>query len=844
MITSCDNPDKNDTIDGEPSISIIDPENNAEIIYSENPIRIISVIENKSFANAAYIEINQNIVASGLSDTLIAYYEPQSNLNENINIQAYLTNDNNDMIASDNINISINTIDSNTLSSEIIFMDIDNQFKMMRFPVTNQQFVDFLNSNQQLYVEIGEILWTDTNSNGYGDPELCELDELDNYEPLQWWYVNVSSNFANENIFPGNYIIYQNGDNPYDSNADFSAQGGKIKYDCQNQIFTIDEEYSNHPVTGVTWVGANIYANYFGWTIPSIEQWELAAKANYDWKYPWGNEINQNYANYNNDMTSEIGTFNGIEDLNLSLSAYGLYDMGGNVWEHTSSFSSPEIYFKTGGAFNSDTTEIEIGYTAYSVLEHVSNNTGFRCVSDNSHISPLASGCMNVDACNYDIFAEISSDCFEDDCLGVCGGSAQEYEFFQDLDNDGLGNPEISEFQCETPQDGWCDNSNDLDDDCPSSDIDQENIDCNNDCNGDAFIDGCGNCVGGNTGEEECSEDCNGDDGGTAAWDDCGICSGGNTNIEPNQDLDCNGVCDPSTPQGQIDQDNGLQFGAFIDDCGYCVEGGTGLEENFSDLGCGCDQPAAQYYCVNEVEDNCIDGDFCECCDCVGGETDQGWENCDLETDINLVCENELQDTDLEIILGCSNDNAENYYCEQEENECITFGVSTFPPCNFIDDGSCIVYGCSDPIADNYWEEATECEDGSLDNCCEYTTPLQLSFGAVDLSAGTMEINIIIPEYENESDYIYGFQFNINGVTLSSASGGLAEEAGFTVSVGGSTIIGFSLSGDYIGQSEGILTIVNFSANDNQACLDLGTGAFSNQNSQPIPVEFGECYDF
>ena len=246
MITSCDDPEKNDTIDGEPSISIIYPENNTEIIYSENPIRIISVIENKSLANAAYIEINQNIVASGLSDTLIAYYEPQSNLNENINIQAYLTNDNNDMIASDNINISINTIDSNTLSSEIIFMDIDNQFKMMRFPVTNQQFVDFLNSNQQLYVEVGEILWTDTNSNGYGDPELCELDELDNYEPLQWWYVNVSSNFANENIFPGNYIIYQNGDNPYDSNADFSSQGGKIKYDCQNQIFTIDEEYSNH----------------------------------------------------------------------------------------------------------------------------------------------------------------------------------------------------------------------------------------------------------------------------------------------------------------------------------------------------------------------------------------------------------------------------------------------------------------------------------------------------------------------------------------------------------------------------------------------------------------------
>ena len=107
-----------------------------------------------------------------------------------------------------------------------------------------------------------------------------------------------------------------------------------------------------------------------------------------------------------------------------------------------------------------------------------------------------------------------------------------------------------------------------------------------------------------------------------------------------------------------------------------------------------------------------------------------------------------------------------------------------------------------------------------------------------------MEIMIIIPEYENESDYIYGFQFNINGVTLNGADGGLAQEAGFTMSVGGSTIIGFSLTGDYIGQGEGVLTFVNFTQNDNQACLDLGSGAFSNQNSQPIPVQFGECVDF
>ena len=124
------------------------------------------MIENKEFSNAASILINDNIIASGLSDTLIAYYEPQSDLIEMIDIIANLTyNDaeGNIIGISDNITVSINTLDSNTLSSELVFMDIigdcnpsescladingDGVFQMMRFPVTNQQFVDFLNLN-------------------------------------------------------------------------------------------------------------------------------------------------------------------------------------------------------------------------------------------------------------------------------------------------------------------------------------------------------------------------------------------------------------------------------------------------------------------------------------------------------------------------------------------------------------------------------------------------------------------------------------------------------------------------------------------------------------------------
>ena len=28
--------------------------------------------------------------------------------------------------------------------------------------------------------------------------------------------------------------------------------------------------------------------------------------------------------------------------------------------------------------------------------------------------------------------------CYDDDCLGICGGDAQEYEFYQDQDGDGM----------------------------------------------------------------------------------------------------------------------------------------------------------------------------------------------------------------------------------------------------------------------------------------------------------------------------------------------------------------------------------------------------------------------
>ena len=875
LIVSCEKSEDNNEQSGVSTITILYPENNSEITCEECTIEIITIIENKESSDLAYILVDNNIVKSGLSDTLKAYYQPPSDWNQTVNIEARIINfledecvifeseeeclastncswtDDNDwvqdgcfqennmeIIASDNSTITINSIDTDPLTSDPVFMNIDNQFSMMRFPVTNREFIDFLNSNQYLEVELVEILWSDENGNDWGDPSLChEMEVGDNYEPTEWWYVNVNATFGNQDIPAGNYSIYKNGYNIYDTNADFSNQGGKIQYDCQTQTFYLPDSedgsesiYLEHPVTGVTWIGANIYANHFGWSIPTLEQWELAAKNNYDWNYPWGNEINSNYANYNSTTTSIVGYYNGLGELNLSLSAFGIYDMAGNVWEHTLSSSAPEIYFKTGGAYNSDATQLEIGYTAYSIFDQVSNNTGFRCVTDVNYPSSPASGCIEENKCNYDMFAEESGSCYDDDCLENCGGDAQEYEFYQDQDEDGLGDANVSEIQCNEPQDGWCDNPDDLDDNCPSLDINQDNIDCNDVCDGDAYIDGCGDCVGGDTEQIECNEDCNGVNGGTADWDDCNVCSGGDTGLEPNQDLDCNGVCNPSTPQGQEDLNNGLQYGAYIDDCENCVGGGTGLEENYADVGCGCDQPEAEYYCLDATNN--------ACCDC-GNDGDGDWDQCNPDIDAELLCEDALIENYIDTILGCSNENAQNWYCDQEENECIAFGVNIIPPCNFIDDGSCVIWGCSDPEADNYWDEATECEDGSYDGCCQYIEPVLISFGIVDVNENTIEILIETPHD------VGGFQFNIEGINILGGTGGLAEEAGFTISANNQTILGFSFTGEVIpASSNGVLTNIEYEELDLQACFELGTGAISDGSGNELPVLFGECYDF
>ena len=71
----------------------------------------------------------------------------------------------------------------------------------------------------------------------------------------------------------------------------------------------------------------------------------------------------------------------------------------------------------------------------------------------------------------------------------------------------------------------------------------------------------------------------------------------------------------------------------------------------------------------------------------------------------------------------------------------------------------------------------------------------------------------------NTDTPIAGFQFDVDGVEVVSASGGAAEAEGFMVSASATTVLGFSLSGATIPAGEGVLVVLEVTGDVTTACL-------------------------
>jgi formylglycine-generating enzyme len=118
------------------------------------------------------------------------------------------------------------------------------------------------------------------------------------------------------------------------------------------------EGREDHPVVHVSWDDANAYAKWAGKRLPTEAEWEFAARGGLDQKkYAWGDEpfnpdrpqchIWQGDFPYRN--TAQDGHQRTAPVKSYPPNGYGLYDMGGNVWQWCSDWYQRDLYRQRAG---------------------------------------------------------------------------------------------------------------------------------------------------------------------------------------------------------------------------------------------------------------------------------------------------------------------------------------------------------------------------------------------------------------------------------------------------------------------------------------------------------------
>jgi ergothioneine biosynthesis protein EgtB len=227
-----------------------------------------------------------------------------------------------------------------------------NPYKIDIAPVSNREFMDFINDN------------------GYGNSRYWLADGWDQMRQENW-----------------SAPLYWECD----------SSGVWMKKDFHG-LRKID---SDEPVTNISYYEADAYAKWAGKRLPTEAEWEKAASWNEDRQkksmYPWGNDnptpIHANLLESYLWGLSRIGTYPGGK------SYYGCHQMIGDIWEWTASEYTLYPGFKSifseytdkwainqkvlrGGSFATPSKQIRNTYRNYFKPHERILFAGFRCAED------------------------------------------------------------------------------------------------------------------------------------------------------------------------------------------------------------------------------------------------------------------------------------------------------------------------------------------------------------------------------------------------------------------------------------------------------------------------------
>jgi len=183
---------------------------------------------------------------------------------------------------------------------------------------------------------------------------------------------------------------------------------------------------ADHPVVHVAYADAEAYCQWAGKRLPTEAEYEYAARGGLQGKrYAWGDELKAGKRWSSNIWQGKFPTQNTAEDGYKSTSpvrafpanGYGLYDMGGNVWQWTSDWYRHDTYtqdaaqgtirnprgpatshdpgepgipkrVQRGGSYlcsDHYCTRYLVGSRGKGAIDSAGSNVGFRCVKSITH---------------------------------------------------------------------------------------------------------------------------------------------------------------------------------------------------------------------------------------------------------------------------------------------------------------------------------------------------------------------------------------------------------------------------------------------------------------------------